>query len=174
MKSSVTFNILLFVNKSKLESWLCGLLNDLLVFIWSILTWKLLNIKILSQGPTPRAQHGFSSNGGLLYVHGGYDGEGKEALAGNFMRHLSKQLAFCCPRSWQIYPWVCRILGRYVCLFSVARHMDRSYYNQQWNSPITEVRAWICFCWKPILRTWWERIKWWIYILRSAHSLIYL
>ena len=88
MKSSVTFNILLFVNKSKLESWLCGLLNDLLVFIWSILTWKLLNIKILSQGPTPRAQHGFSSNGGLLYVHGGYDGECKEALTWNFMRHL--------------------------------------------------------------------------------------
>ena len=168
MKSSVTFNILLFVNKSKLESWLCGLLNDLLVFIWSILTWKLLNIKILSQGPTPRAQHGFSSNGGLLYVHGGYDGEGKEALTWNFMRHLVlsqvlTNISICC-----------RILGWFVCVFSVAGHMDRSYYNQQWNSSITEVRAWICFCWKPILRTWWERIKWWIYILRSAHSLIYL
>ena len=154
--------LLIFSCSSINQNWnldCAGLLNDLLVFNSSILTWKLLDIKTLSQVPTPRAQHGFSSNGGLLYVHGGYDGEGKEALTWNFMRHLVlsqvlTNISICC-----------RILGRYVCLFSVAGHMDRSYYNQQWNSSITEVRAWIRFCWKPIVRTWWERIKWWIYIL---------
>ncbi len=58
-----------------------GLLDDLHSFDPATMTWTLLSAANDTRRPSARAEHGFTSAGGLLYVHGGYrykEGDGAE------------------------------------------------------------------------------------------------
>jgi hypothetical protein len=48
--------------------------NDLHSFDPANMTWSLLSAAAGSSGPAARWGHGFTSAGGKLYVHGGYNG----------------------------------------------------------------------------------------------------
>ncbi len=48
-----------------------GLLDDLYSFDPATMTWTLLSAKNDTRRPSARYNHGFTSAGGLLYVHGG-------------------------------------------------------------------------------------------------------
>ncbi len=59
-------------------------LNDLHVFDPATMTWALLSAANDTGRPSARYDHGFTSAGGRLYVHGGYgitdSGDGGEAM----------------------------------------------------------------------------------------------
>ncbi len=61
-------------------------LDDLHVFDPATMTWTLLSAADDAGRPSARAGHGFTSAGGLLYVHGGWGitgaGDGGEARVG--------------------------------------------------------------------------------------------
>ncbi len=48
-------------------------LNDLYAFDPDTMIWTLLSAADDASRPSARYGHGFTSAGGLLYVHGGYD-----------------------------------------------------------------------------------------------------
>ncbi len=52
-------------------------LDDLHAFDPATMTWTLLSSVDDTGRPSARAGHGFTSAGGLLYVHGGYGGSGE-------------------------------------------------------------------------------------------------
>ncbi len=49
-----------------------GFLDDLHSFDPATMTWTLLSAANDTRRPSARADHGFTSAGGLLYVHGGF------------------------------------------------------------------------------------------------------
>jgi hypothetical protein len=51
--------------------------NDFHVYNPASMTWFDLSSHALGTPPTARHGHGFTSAGGKLYVHGGYDGSGE-------------------------------------------------------------------------------------------------
>ncbi len=51
--------------------------NDFHVYNPATMTWFDLSGHALGTPPTARSGHGFTSAGGKLYVHGGYDGSGE-------------------------------------------------------------------------------------------------
>ncbi len=68
-----------------------GLLGDLHVFDPATMTWTRLSAADDAGRPSPRDYHGFTSAGGLLYVHGGWgingtgdEGEAMASRAGDF------------------------------------------------------------------------------------------
>jgi hypothetical protein len=63
-----------------------GLLDDLHSFDPATMTWALLSAADDAGRPSARAGHGFTSVGGLLYVHGGSEGYGEaEANGGSVL-----------------------------------------------------------------------------------------
>ena len=59
-----------------------GLLDDLHWFDPTTMTWTLLSAEDDVHRPSARSKHGFTSVGGLLYVHGGYGLMGANGNAG--------------------------------------------------------------------------------------------
>jgi hypothetical protein len=59
-----------------------GALNDLHVYDPAAEAWTDLNCTLSGAPPSPRMGHGFTSAGGKLYVHGGWDGFGDSGEGG--------------------------------------------------------------------------------------------
>jgi hypothetical protein len=55
---------------------MAGIQNDLHAYDPVSMTWFDLSTYTLGTPPTARSGHGFTSTGGKLYVHGGFDGIG--------------------------------------------------------------------------------------------------
>ncbi len=71
-----------------------GDLDDLHAFDPATMTWALLSAADDACRPSARSGHGFTSTGGLLYVHGGYGitGSGEYGEADEVLDVFARQL----------------------------------------------------------------------------------